>query len=330
MIIPYSALMPELPEVETTVNGLRRRIAGLKIVDAWSDYDSRYFRRSETIKDPSYFRRFKKEIMGRRVVSVERRAKNILINLSGGATILVHMKMTGHLLYGSYRFDAAAKKDPWVPIEPEGLRDPYNRRVHFMIGFDNGKKLALSDLRKFAKVAVLDTELAHESIHLDGIGPEPLEKGFSLERFNARLDMKPNGKIKQVLLDQSIIAGIGNIYSDEALWRAGIHPLERVRYIAKPQRKKLYDAVRKTLARGIDFGGDSMSDYRNVDGERGRFQEMHAAYRRTGMRCKKPGCGGVIERIKVGGRSAHFCSRHQVLIESGKKKAAGLSLGSKS
>ena len=301
--------MPELPEVQTTVNGLRQTVVGLKIVDVWSDYDSPYFKGSGTIKDRSYFKHFKKGTAGCKIVSAERRAKNILIGLSNGETLLVHMKMTGHLLYGRYSFDAAQKKDPWQPLEPESLKDPYNRHVHFMLSFDNGMNLALSDVRKFAKV----TLIGPQSEHLKDIGPEPLEKSFTLKQFAERLNLRPHGKVKQVLMDQKIIAGIGNIYADESLWRAGIHPLERVETITPTKMKGLFDAIKKTLSRGIDFGGDSTSDYRNVHGEKGKFHENHYAYQRTGERCKKPGCSGTIRRIMVGARSAHYCDRQQKL-----------------
>ena len=136
--------MPELPEVQTTVNGLRRTVIGLTISDVWSDYNSPYFKGSGTIKDPAYFKHFKKSVLGKQIISIDRRAKNILINLSGGSTILVHMKMTGHLLFGRYSFDAANKKEPWKPLEPESLKDPFNRRVHFMLTFNNKNNLALS------------------------------------------------------------------------------------------------------------------------------------------------------------------------------------------
>jgi formamidopyrimidine-DNA glycosylase len=305
--------MPELPEVQTTVNGLRRHIIGLTIIHVWSDYGGAYFKDSDTIKNPMYFKNFKKEVLGKMVVSVERRAKNILINLSTDKTILVHMKMTGHLLYGRYRFRKDVRKDPWDPIEPESLKDPYNRHVHLMFTFDDHWNLALSDVRTFAKVVVMDSKTAHESVHLNDIGPEPLEKSFTFEKFSERIDLRPNGKIKQILMDQSILAGIGNIYADESLWLAGIHPLELVRNIPTKRREALFKAVKETLRSGIDFGGDSMSDYRNVNGEKGEFQGEHHAYRRTGEKCDKPGCGGTIMRLVVGGRSAHFCSRHQRL-----------------
>jgi formamidopyrimidine-DNA glycosylase len=305
--------MPELPEVQTTVNGIRATVIGLKIADAWSDYNSPYFAGSETIKDPVYFAHFRKAVKGAKIIGAHRRAKNILIDLDTGATILIHMKMTGHVMYGKYRFDGAgaAKKDPWVPIAPESLKDPFNRHVHFMLSFSNGKHLALSDVRKFAKVTLLDTATMHESVHLNDLGPEPLEEHFKLTDFAARLTMRPNGKVKQVLTDQSILAGVGNIYADESLWRAGIHPLRLVRDISAAETKLLFSAVKQTLARGIDFGGDSTSDYRDINGDKGKFHESHNAYQRTGSKCDRHGCGGTIRRMVIGARSAHFCEKHQ-------------------
>ena len=305
--------MPELPEVQTTVMGLRRHIIGLSILDAWSNYNSAYYKGSDTIKDPAYFKRFKKDVLGSKIVSIDRRAKNILIHLSNRKTILIHMKMTGHLLYGKYKLDKRTPKDPWEPIEPESLKDPYNRRVRFLLSLSNGHNVALSDTRRFAKVTLLDTKDITDSLHLNEIGPEPLEESFTFEVFKAQLNKRASGKIKLVLMDQSIIAGIGNIYADESLWRAGIHPAEKVEDIPSPLLKDLYSAIRKTLLRGIDFGGDSMSDYRNVNGEKGKFQEQHYAYRRTGMPCAKKGCKGKIVRIIIGGRSTHFCDHHQKL-----------------
>lgn len=320
--------MPELPEVQTTVNGLQEHIVGLRITDVWSDYNSPYFKGSGTIKDPAYFKQFKKELVGLYVVAATRRAKNILIHvgtkkpaavnpaLFADKIVLVHMKMTGHLLYGVYRFDRSKKKDPWQPIEPESLKDPFNRHVHFMLSFSNKKNLALSDVRKFAKVALVDAATAHDSSHLHSIGPEPLEKTFTFELFAQRIGMRPQGKIKQVLIDQSIIAGIGNIYADESLWRAGIHPLQRVITIGRAKLKALFAAIKMTLARGIDFGGDSTSDYRNVLGEKGEFHEKHRAYQRTGETCSKKGCAGTIRRIVVGGRGTHYCDTHQKVTKN--------------
>ena len=172
--------MPELPEVQTTVNGLKETIVGLQIVDAWSNYDSKYWIGSQNIKDFAYFRHFKKQVLGKKIVAVSRRAKNILIELNSHVFILIHMKMTGHLLFGTYEFNKRNGKFPWIPIKPESLKDPYNRHIHFMLTFSNNKRLALSDARKFAKVTLIDADDLAKTAHLSGLGPEPLEPHLPL------------------------------------------------------------------------------------------------------------------------------------------------------
>ena len=189
--------MPELPEVQTTVNGLKQFTIGLKIVDIWTNYNSKYFFGSETIKDPQYFIFFKKNTLKQEIVGVERRAKNILIHLENERTILIHMKMTGHLLYGLYKFNSKNKSDPWEAVEPEELKDPFNKRIRFLLTFDNGKHLALSDTRKFAKVTLIKTKEKEKSIHLKDLGPEPLENSFTLEILKNNLRKRKNWKIKQ-------------------------------------------------------------------------------------------------------------------------------------
>jgi formamidopyrimidine-DNA glycosylase len=293
--------MPELPEVQTTVSGLDSHIRGLVINDVWTEYNSPYFHGSDNIKDPEFFKHFKKTIKGAEIIDVKRRAKNILINLSNGFTILIHMKMTGHVMYGDYN-----------------KKDPFNRFIRLIFYLSNGKTMELCDTRKFAKVTLIETKSMHNTIHLKDIGPEPLEKEFTLKVFRERIGHKPNGNIKLVLMDQYIIAGIGNIYADESLWRADIHPLNKVSELLKEKNsdyiKKLYKAIKETLSKGIDFGGDSMSDYRNIHGERGKFQEQHRAYRKTGTECSKKGCNGKIIRIVVGTRGTHLCEVHQILF----------------
>lgn len=306
--------MPELPEVETTTRGLQKEIVGLTIRDVWTDLNSTDKRQNDAVKNPKYFLYFKKEIIGKKVLSVERRAKNILINLSGNKTILIHMKMTGHLLYGEYKY--VSKENKWIPESKnmkDPLNDPFNRFIHVVFTLSNKKHLAFSDTRKFGKITLLETKTAHDTKHLKGIGPDPLEKSFDLKILKERLSKKPNGKIKTVLMDQSIIAGIGNIYSDEILWRVGINPEYRTGTITDAQLKLMLVAMKELLKKGIDFGGDSMSDYRNIYGLPGKFQLHHEAYRRTGEKCRKKGCSGVILRKVVNGRSAHFCSKHQLL-----------------
>jgi formamidopyrimidine-DNA glycosylase len=218
--------MPELPEVQTTVNGIKRVAVGKKIVDVWTDYNSPFHAGKDNIKNPDYFKKFKKLVIGTKIIDASRRAKNILIHLSNSQTILLHMKMTGHLMFGAYQFDKTKARDPWTPIEKknkhyEALADPFNKWIHFVLTLNDGNQLVLSDMRKFGKVTLVPTEELGNISDLKGIGPEPLDKEFTLKIFKERINRRPNGKIKTVLMDQSLIAGIGNIYSDEVLWRAG-------------------------------------------------------------------------------------------------------------
>lgn len=359
--------MPELPEVQTTVNGLNEKIKGSEIIDVWSIYNSPYYKSKSNIKDPDFFKEFKKRIIGSKIVKAERRAKNILIHLDNNETILIHMKMTGHLMFGEYTdttqnqrnttqgqiqskkqdkkqnkesWTASNNSDPWKPTDAnnKALNDPFNSHIRLVFSLkvrSRNKHLVLSDTRKFAKVTVIKTDHIYHSPDLAHLGPEPFAKDFNFEIFKKQLDKKPNGKIKSVLLDQTIIAGIGNIYSDESLWLADIHPESIVKKIPTKVLHKLFDSILLVLKNGIDFGGDSMSDYRNIDGEKGSFQEKHNAYRKTGQKCCKKGCEGknkgvnktkkqddqdykddkeaiVIKRIVVGGRSTHYCSNHQI------------------
>lgn len=313
--------MPELPEVQTTVDGINKTVKGRVITDVWTDYKSSMKMHSESIKNPKYFTEFKKRIIGAKIKGARRRAKNILIDLSNGETILIHMKMTGHLMYGNYEY--IRKENKWRASDKGPLQDPFNQFLHVVFTFENGPStslragnhLAFSDMRKFAKVSYVETDTEDESRHLSGLGPEPLTKMFTYPLFKERLMLRKRGKIKQVLMDQSVMAGIGNIYSDEILWRSNVHPLSIVEKIPEKNLKLMYIAVGETLKKGIDFGGDSTSDYRNIKGERGQFQATHNAYQMHKKKCKKKGCPGVLERIQVGGRSAHFCPVHQLLFK---------------
>ncbi len=285
--------MPELPEVETTANGLKPKVLNRAFVGLWTDTP-------KIIKNSD----FEKTIKNRKILKVWRRAKNIVIDLTGGYSILVHQKMTGHLLFGKWEL----KDKKWEPVEKGPLDDPMNRFIHVVFFLDNGAMIALSDLRKFAKIELWKT---HELIkEFKNMGPEPLDKDFTFEKFKAIMKKK-KGKIKQVLMDQNVIAGIGNIYSSEALWQAKIHPLKDVSELSDEELSKLYKAIKKVLILGIKLGGESFSDYRKPDGRKGDFDSERKAYRREGQKCKR--CGNIIKRIKVGQRSAFFCPYCQKL-----------------
>ncbi|HMO78741.1 MAG TPA: DNA-formamidopyrimidine glycosylase [Candidatus Paceibacterota bacterium] len=302
--------MPELPEVTTTSRILDKILKNKKIIFVWTNYKSDYFKGKENIKDPKYFDFFKKEILNQKIKKVHRIGKNVLIDISGPKTILIHMKMTGHLLYGNYKYDK--NKNEWSATDPGPLQDKFNQHIRVVFELDNGKKLVLSDVRKFAKVALIKDSNIKNFKDLKDVGPDPLDQNFDLKKFTEVLEKKPKGKIKTVLMDQSIISGIGNIYSDEALWMTGIHPERPIFKIKKNEFDFLLKNIKKVLNLGIDFGGDSTSDYRQPDGRPGNFHHKHQVYKRKGQKCKKKNCDGQIIRKIIGGRSAHFCDKHQI------------------
>ncbi|MFH1979149.1 MAG: bifunctional DNA-formamidopyrimidine glycosylase/DNA-(apurinic or apyrimidinic site) lyase [Patescibacteria group bacterium] len=291
--------MPELPEVQTIVTDLKKVLPELKIQDVWCD-------NRKMIKSPNSLSAFKKKIIGEKILGLERKGKNILIGLSGKKTLLIHQKMTGHMLYGDFEYD----KDKWVAKKPGPLRDdPQNRFIHLIFSLSNKKCLALSDLRKFAKVLICETRELGELKDLKNIGPDPLEKSFSFKKFESVLG-KRRGKVKDVLIKQEIISGIGNIYASEILWDAGVYPFKNLQDLSGIELKKIYKSIHKILKQGIKQRGDSVVDYRDPSGKKGKYQKFHKAYQREGEKCSKKD-GGIIRRFKKGGRSTFFCSKHQ-------------------
>jgi len=292
--------MPELPEVQTIVDDLNKAVKGLKITGVWTDW-------KKMVKQPKYDE-FEKQLKGREILQARRRAKYILIDLSDGKTLLIHQKISGHLLFGRWEI----RNGKWEAAEKGPLRDdPQNRFIRFILLLDNGKMLALSDLRRFAKVLLVDTNKLNELKEIKELGPEPLDKSFDFGKFREILKNK-KGKIKTILMDKTVIAGIGNIYADEILWYAGINPLKRTEKLSENELKEIYKAIKKVLLIAINAKGDSMQDYRRLSGELGNYQYMQKAYQMTGEKCAKKD-GGVIKKIRVGGRGTHFCPKHQRL-----------------
>ena len=300
--------MPELPEVHTTAVMLHKKIKGKTIQDVWSDYNSPHYLGKENIKDISYFKQIKKEIIGEKIIKVVRRAKYILIYLSSKKIIVTHMKMTGHFLYGKYSYSKDKKN--WKANELGPLQDSFNQFIHFVITFSDNTHLVLSDMRKFATILVVKNNLDLIK-KISSLGYEPLDKNFNCDTYKKCLTTYPKQKIKTILMNQSLIVGIGNIYSDEILWSCKIKPDRLVKDITEKEYKLLTKYTKKILSKGINFGGDSMSDYRNPEGLPGNFQLHHNVYRRTGEKCKRKKCNGKIKRIILNGRSAHFCESCQ-------------------
>lgn len=292
--------MPELPEVQTIVDDLNKKIKGRVITDIWTDAPS-------LIKEP--FARFKKGIVGRKIIQIDRRAKNILIYLDSGKLLLVHLRMTGHLLIGHWEFEKIGKALKPVVLKNGSLAEKVNSYLHVIFSLDDGRMLALSDLRKFAKVVFGDIDQVGTSAKLADLGPEATEVGFEAFQNILKSSKKP---VKKLLMDQDEIAGIGNIYSDEILFDAKIHPLSLANSLIFDRQKQLYDSMRKILEKAIKLRGASVSDFRDTEGEEGFYALQSLVYRHEAEPCPR-GCPGKIKRIKISGRSSYFCPGCQKL-----------------
>jgi len=295
--------MPELPEVETTIRELKGEIIGLKILDFWTDWP-------KAIKGQKP-ESFKNQIKGKRILNISRRAKMLIFDLSDNAFLLAHQKMTGHFLVGKWEYAPRAKRK-WQSVDVGHLQDRVNDYIHIMFWLNNGRQLAFSDLRKFGWVSLYKNTKLKDIAEIKLLGPEPLSKKFTVDVLKRQLT-KTRRPIKQTLMDQKIIAGIGNIYADESLFLSKIHPLTPANKLSFRKIKELHEAIQSTLKIAIKNKGTTIlsgaEEYRLPMGERGKYQEMRKVYRREGEPC--PRCGEKIKRIKIGQRSTHFCPKCQ-------------------
>ncbi len=290
--------MPELPEVETIVRDLNKKVAGLKFRDFWTDWP-------KSVKTHR-LANFVREIKGREILRAHRRAKYIMLDLSGGKTLIIHQKISGHLLYGKWKI---ADGKPAADVEGPIKTDSYNRFIRHIFYLSNGFMLGFSDVRRFGKIFLGDTEEVENINEIGKLGPEPLDKKFTFEKFKSIISKK-GGLIKRVLMDPFVVAGIGNIYADEILWYAGVSPLRKADKLKENELKEIYKAIHLVLEKAIKVKGDSEQDYRTLDGEFGGYQKLQKAYQQTGEKCQKKD-GGVIKRVVINNRSAHFCPVHQ-------------------
>jgi formamidopyrimidine-DNA glycosylase len=286
--------MPELPEVQTIISDLNRKIKGDTIVSFWSDW-------KKTIRTP--IEKFEREIKNKKILSASRIGKNIFLNLSGGKTIYIHLKMTGHLLIKS-KIQNPKSKDKGKDY----FSDRVNQYIHHIFYLKSGRTLEFSDVRKFGKIILEDSENIGEVKEIKSLGVDAMSPDFTFEKFNGILDDKKT-KIKLLLMDQSQIAGIGNIYASEILFEAGILPGRPAYNISSNERKKLYKSIKKVLKKAIELRGTSDSDYRDTSGAPGKFQEVLKVYRRTGKRCQR--CGTIVQREKIGQRGTFYCPKCQ-------------------
>ncbi len=270
--------MPELPEVETVVRGLQAlRLPGRRIQRVWLDCPS--------MVAPLAPAEFARRLQGRRITGVARRAKYIVISLSGGWTLLGHLRMTGQL--------AALASGA-----------PRDRHQHLVIGLDRGLELRCRDTRKFGRWLVTDDPGAI----LSRLGPEPLSRDFSAAWLRGRLRHTAR-RLKPLLLDQAFLAGLGNIYVDEALWAARLGPMRRADSLTAAEAARLRLAIRRVLSQGIRHGGttlgEGLGNFKLVSGRQGGHQRWLQVFHRAGRPCRR--CGAVIQRLVVAQRGTHIC-----------------------
>lgn len=303
--------MPELPEVEYTARQLRASIIGATISEAFVFWD-------RAVGHPA-LPDFLAEIAGRRIEGIRRRGKFLLIDLSGDLFLSIHRRMSGNflLLAPGWKIDVSLRetdpiawsiKGPTFQF-PEDVDPSYSlesRHCRACFVFADGRCLLFTDPRKFGRIELWLRDQEEEA--LDGLGPEPLSDEFTLERFTEAL-VKRRTSIKQVLLDQTVVAGIGNIYADEALFYAGIHPLRRTDSLTDGEIQLLHEGIISVLTLGIEHGGTSFSAYRGLWGEAGDNYNHVRVYQQEGKPCVR--CATTIERMVIAQRSAHFCPNCQ-------------------
>ena len=289
--------MPELPEVETVKIGLQRLLPGRVIKTVDFDWP-KSFPNAEA--DVEAF------LIGAEIVQVERRAKVLLIELSTKYSLVIHLKMTGQLVFrgGSQRFGAGHPSDSLVGELPD-------RSTRVTLTFTDGTKLFFNDQRKFGWVRLLATAEVPMLDFFKKVGPEPLAADFTWQDMKQRLLKRKNTNIKAALLDQSVIAGVGNIYADESLWGAKIHPATLVRNLSDAKFKLLHKSLRDILELSISKGGSTDQHYVDAEGKRGKYLTFANVFRKEGQPC--PRCGTVILKTRVAGRGTHTCPHCQKL-----------------
>lgn len=277
--------MPELPEVESTVRELEKKILGDFLQNVWSEKERKDLKRIE----------------GKRIEEIRRFGKNISFFLDSGEILLIHLRMTGHLLLGNWELKkkAAMEKEEWWSKEPI-LQDKRNGFLRVIFFLESGKQIALSDPRKFAKVSLLQKKEMEKIIQ--ELGPNPL---FIKKKEFKKLFEGRKKAIKPLLMDQTFLAGIGNIYAAEILFKAKVNPCKKASLLKREEIESIYYFTREVLKKGIKLKGDSTSDYRLPSGKKGGYQEHHLVYKRENLPCFE--CKEKIKRTVVGSRGTYYC-----------------------
>jgi formamidopyrimidine-DNA glycosylase len=287
--------MPELPEVETVRRGLKSLIIRSTIKSVQHDTPKSF---PNATADVEQF------LIGASVIEIRRRAKILLIDLSTEYTLVIHLKMTGQIVFrGESVFGAGHPNDSLIGELPD-------RSTRVTLEFTDGSHLYFNDQRKFGWMKLLPTLEVPNIDFMKKVGPEPLEADFTASEFSERFKRRSKTSIKAALLDQTVIAGVGNIYADESLWGAKIHPKRLVSTITSDEFTRLYTELRSVMNMAIDKGGSTDKNYVNAEGKRGSYLDFARVFRREGKPC--PRCGTTIIKFKAAGRGTHICPYCQI------------------
>lgn len=287
--------MPELPEVETVRIGLAQLLPGRAVAAVKFDWPKSF---------PNAEADVEQFLIGANIMSVERRAKVLLIELSSKYSLVIHLKMTGQLVFRSpkVQFGAGHPNDSLIGLLPD-------KSTRVTLTFKDGSQLFFNDQRKFGWVRLLPTAEVMNLDFFKKVGPEPLKADFTWQAMKERLLRRRNSNIKTALLDQAVVAGIGNIYADESLWGAMIHPQTMVRDLSDEQFHTLYEELIFVLKLAIEKGGSTDRNYVNAEGRKGSYMSFARVFRREGQKC--PRCGAKIMKTRVAGRGTHHCPNCQ-------------------
>lgn len=286
--------MPELPEVETVKQGLKPALQGHRL--------TRVQTRRGDLRIP-FPPGFVQHLTGRKVARLRRRAKYILADLDNGETLVIHLGMSGRMTIYEH---GHAKALDGVEGESATAEEGHGPHDHVVFETDAPARIVFTDHRRFGLMTLIETEHLDEHKLFKAIGPEPLDEDFTPASFSASIKGKKTS-IKAALLDQRVVAGIGNIYACEALFRAGISPKRKASTVAGERAKRLVPAIKTVLEDAIKAGGSTLRDYKKSDGSLGYFQHSFKVYDREGEPCPKRGCSGTIKRIVQSGRSTFYC-----------------------
>jgi len=319
--------MPELPEVETVRRGLHELIIGRKVKAVEHDTPKGFPNAAADVEE---------FLIGAKITNVRRRAKVLLIDLSTDYTLVIHLKMTGQMVFVSHPSDLSSAD--LTPLERErtareaeetigggddgelrfGAGHPNeslvgelpDKSTRVTMTFEDGSHLYFNDQRKFGWMKLMPTLEVPNIDFMKKVGPEPLDAEFTAAEFAERFKRRPKTSIKAALLDQTVVAGVGNIYADESLWGAKIHPERLVNTISSEEFEKLYEELRAVMNLAIEKGGSTDKNYVNAEGKRGSYLTFARVFRREGKPC--PRCGTTIIKFKAAGRGTHICPHCQV------------------